>query len=334
MNLKYFSKSYIPSKLRYRKEEQKKVRKVLRDFYEKHASQCLHIQGYTGCGKTATIKNLIQKEPWNVIYISGLLQKSHIDALRTMSGLSHRSEGKLLRSFIDELIEYPRAIIVDEISKIREHQKLVGNLNAIHREIEVPMIVVTNDTTFLDSLDNDVKTTLNFERVKFEPYTVEEHKGIIKQRLEMAEAEMPEGAIKRISGIAKRKKSARVGIEFAKKCILSDNFSHDFIVKIRKSMESEGWYETISQLTPTQREVLNRIMDMSGVRPGRTIKTTEVMRHGEVINKSTVSNAITQLEEYGIVDTEYVNEGRRTGRYRNIKINDKVKEKLNEGTEI
>ncbi|MDO8480693.1 MAG: hypothetical protein Q7S65_02635, partial [Nanoarchaeota archaeon] len=83
-----------------------------------------------------------------------------------------------------KLLNKKKAVFVfDEIDKSEDFDFLYTLLEEVYRKT---IILLTNFKSFLNSMDDRVKSRLLPDLVEFKPYSIEETKGILKQRIEYA----------------------------------------------------------------------------------------------------------------------------------------------------
>jgi len=332
--IKELTEYYEPEKILHRKEQIKDVDNVFKNFKKFGVASNLLIQGVTGSGKTTIVARVIKdNENGNedLIFISGSETQTSFKTLRAIFDLNFSTIERVLTEGVKKLKEHPKIIIIDEVNKIRDCNNLFDNLNTIYRGIQCPIILITNKRTIVDSMPDDARLTLLFDKVNFPAYNAIEIKDIVKDRIKRIKPKIkvPEGALAKICAFSARGGSARIALMITMKCILANDYSFKHIDKIAKNLEKEDWSIFVKGLTPSEKRFLEAILQISD--------SKQFMRHSDLtmrlkdISPSRISQLVTSFEDYGILITEYKNFGRGTGRYRIIRFTSKeIREKMEE----
>ena len=332
--IKELTEYYEPEKILHRKEQIKDVDNVFKNFKKFGVASNLLIQGVTGSGKTTIVARVIKdNENGNedLIFISGSETQTSFKTLRAIFDLNFSTIERVLTEGVKKLKEHPKIIIIDEVNKIRDCNNLFDNLNTIYRGIQCPIILITNKRTIVDSMPDDARLTLLFDKVNFPAYNAIEIKDIVKVRIKRIQPKIkvPAGALAKICAFSARGGSARIALMITMKCILANDYSFKHIDKIAKNLEKEDWLIFVKGLTPSEKRFLEAILQISD--------SKQFMRHSDLtmrlkdISPSRISQLVTSFEDYGILITEYKNFGRGTGRYRIIRFTSKeIREKMEE----
>lgn len=316
--IKELTEYYAPEKILFRDSQIKEVQAVFRNFKEQGMASNLLIQGVTGSGKTTVIKKIIDEEDNNV-FGSGSTTKTSFKTLRAMFDLNCNTNERLLTEIIIKLQKEPKIIIIDEVNKIQDRQNLFNDLNTIYRETGCPIIIITNRRTIREEMPDDARLTLMFDKVEFPAYNALELQGILQSRLDLIKDKIPaidEGALSLICAIGGRESSARVVLLITLKCLLANNFSQDYIHKVRKNMEREDWKDFVLQLKQTEKDFLKHLLYIKA--QGKVARPSDISRKMVNFTPARISQLITAFEDYGIIESNYRNKGRAGGRTRVI----------------
>lgn len=324
---------YEPEKILHRKEQIKEIDNAFKNFKKFGISSNLLIQGVTGSGKTTIVTKVIKdntnENSEDFIFISGAETQTSFKTLRAIFDLNFSTIERVLTEGVKKLKVHPKIIIIDEVNKIRDCNNLFNNLNTIYRGVQCPIILITNKRTIVDSMPDDARLTLLFDKVNFPAYNSFEIKDIIKDRIKRIKTKIkfPEGALAKICAFSGRQGSARIALMITMKCILANDYSFKHIDKIAKNLEKEDWRIFIKGLTPSEKRFLEALLNISN--------SKQFMRHSDLtmrlkdLSPSRISQLVTSFEDYGILITEYKNFGRGTGRYRIIRFASKeIREKM------
>ncbi len=222
-NRKTLTIDYVPEKLPFRDEESKTIAQVLSVVLKNGRPSNLLVFGKPGTGKTAVVKNVIQRlkkisiqhgieitvtivnaktsnTSYKVLYdIAEDLGTSKIDKKFRVhfTGLS-------MGEATDRILEYIKKnklhviLVIDEIDSLVERNGddiLYSFTRANERLLEsgfISLIGISNSLTFKDKLDPRVRSSLSEEELIFNPYTVLQLKEILNERSQLA---FNEGAI-------------------------------------------------------------------------------------------------------------------------------------------
>lgn len=332
--IKELTEYYEPEKILHRAEQIKDIDNVFKNFKKRGVASNLLIQGVTGSGKTTIITKVIKDNEngdEDIIFISGSETQTSFKTLRAIFDLNFSTIERVLTEGVKKLRIHPKIIIIDEVNKIRDCNNLFDNLNTIYRGIQCPIILITNKRTIVDSMPDDARLTLLFDRVNFPAYNAMEIKNIIKDRIRRIKPKIkvPEGALSKICAFSARGGSARIALMLTMKCILADDYSIKYIDKIAKNLEKEDWLIFIKGLTPSEKRFLEAVLKLSDSTP--SMRNSDLTIQLKEISPSRISQLITSFEDYGILVTEYQNFGRGAGRYRVIKFASReIRDKMNE----
>lgn len=333
--IKELTEYYSPQIILFRDAQIEEIRNVFKNFKEQGMASNLLIQGVTGSGKTTVINKIIGEEDNNVLG-SGSATKTSFKLLRAMFDLNCNTNERLLTEVIYKLQKEPKIIIIDEVNKIQDRQNLFNDLNTIYRETGCPVILITNKRTIRDEMPDDARLTLMFDKVEFPAYNAIELLGILKGRLELIQdkvSQVDEGALSLICAIGGRESSARVVLLITLKCILANNFSQDYINKVRKNLEREDWKDFVFGLKPTEKDFLKHLLYFKA--EGKTVKPSDISKKMVNFTPARISQLITAFEDYGIIESSYKNKGRAGGRTRVINfVNEEVFKNLDELIEV
>ena len=316
VNLRYLLENYCPEKILHREKQLSDIEYVFKNF-KIGIYQNKIIQGVTGSGKSVSIRTIKFKYNGMALFASGLTTGTSINTLKALSDSTYHTKAKILTSFISDLKRKPKILIIDEIDKIRDLQFFSQDLNAIYRETQVPVIIITNRVKMLDQLPSDVVRTFLFERVFFPSYKSDELLGILNERLRLCNFEIPEETKKHICGYCAKNGSARFMLKFTYNLIQGKKFDRESIEKLIKKLESAGWEEWIDSLSIIEKKVLRIMLELYDKKKG--ITNADIQQKLKNSSPSRISQIITSFRDYGIIKSEFVNTGRKGGRYRILK---------------
>ncbi len=326
MSLNQFIDVYQPEKIYHREEQISKLSLLFQNFLNFQFASNVMLLGVTGSGKTTILKKVI-KEYDNCLYISANQSKTSFKILKDLNLSENTQFSEVIKDIINYLKANPKIIVIDELNKVTDIPTFFDDLNTIYRETNVPIILATNNQTILGQIPEDAKLTLFFDKIRLPAYNSHElydiAKGRISQLPEELQEEISETSLRYICAISAKQGSARVMLDLLRRCIISHNFSEDFIDKLTKEDEREEWSLCISSLNETEKNFLVCLVDIieKKVREGLegSVTTSEIKDYIVNLSPSRISQLITTFsEDYGMIKTEYVQKGRAGGRYRTI----------------
>jgi len=209
------SLDYVPASLPFREKEIERIRRFLKAKTKPRMPSTMILDGFTGTGKTATIRWMVEKagvgSDLKPAYVNARDITTY-DALVSIASslglLPPRSKG-LSPSEIGSMIEqyslsYDVLAILDEVDRIRVRSFALDNLLAfLMRTKGILTILVTNKLEWADeNISIDLRPFLK-TRVRFDPYNADQLREILRRRAEEAfvPGDWEEGAIARIAAL-------------------------------------------------------------------------------------------------------------------------------------
>jgi len=242
----------------------------------------------------------------------------------------------LLNNFIESLINRPKILIFDEVNKVYNLVDFFNTLNTIYRATNVPIILISNKINLLDSMPEDARLTLFFQRMVFKPYSPQELKSIGTQRLKLLpfNPEFPEDSLAYICAKCADSGSARQLLYLIQMCLSQKNYSYEFIDTIEKEIKRQDWEQWANSLKDFEKKFLNSILNLhfheiENNNGNGEIKVAQIQKELPDLSPQRISQLITSFREYGLLDTRYINQGKKGGRYRLVSFsNNEVAAKL------
>jgi len=318
INLRYLLETYSPDNVLHREHQINELKNVFKNF-KRGIYQNKIVQGVTGSGKSVSIRKVMSEYERITLFSSGLITKTSINTLKALSDSTYHTKAKILTSFINDLKNKPKILVIDEIDKIKDLDFFSQDLNAVYRETQVPIIIITNKVKMLEQLSDDVNRTLLFERIFFPSYTHNELLDILNERLKLCNYNnLPEDTKKYICGYTAKNGSARFMLNFTYKLIIKNKFDRESIEELIKNLESEEWKLWIDSLSNIEKDVLRIMIEVYDSK--KAVTNSDIQQKLKNLSPSRISQIVTYLmNEYGIIKSEVINIGRKGGRYRVLK---------------
>jgi cell division control protein 6 len=210
---------YVPEKLPFRDEETKTVAQTLSVVLKGARPSNLLLFGKPGTGKTAVVKNVVQRLhkkakdlgiEVTVPFVNAKTANTGYKVLYEIAknmGINNEEEKKLQVHFTglsmgeatDRILDFIQkkkklhvVLIIDEVDSLvdRNGDDILYNFTRANERISqggfISLIGVSNSLTFKDKLDPRVRSSLSEEEMVFNPYTVEQLQKILTDRVKLA----------------------------------------------------------------------------------------------------------------------------------------------------
>lgn len=186
--------SFQPKMVPYREKEQRFIANCIKPLLQEKNGKNILIYGRPGIGKTVACRHILaeleeETEEIIPIYINCWQRNTthkiiaEICELMNFKFIQNKKTEELFRWIKQNLNKKSVVFVFDEVDKLEDFDFLYMILEEIYRKT---LILITNYKEWLLDLDDRVKSRLIPEIVEFKPYSYEETKGILKQRMEYA----------------------------------------------------------------------------------------------------------------------------------------------------
>lgn len=242
-------------------------------------------------------------------------------------------------------------LIIDEIDALVEKtgDGILYNLTRINQELKnarLCVIGITNNLSFIDSLDPRVKSSLSEEELVFPPYNAVQLKDILRERAEKAFSPevLDNGVIEKCAALAAQEHGdarraldlLRVAGELAERSG-SAKVMLQHVDTAEEKIDTDKFVEIIKTQPKQSQIVLYTVLKL--VSGGKEALTNDVLAAYQnncakfslkPLTQRRVSDLIAELDLFGIINTKNVSRG-RYGRTRviNLSIGNAVREKIN-----
>ncbi len=216
-NRKTLTIDYVPERLPFRNNESTIIAQTLSVVLRGGRPSNLLIFGKPGTGKTAVVKNVIERlrNKTNDLNIQITVPFVNAKTANTsykilyevaeMMGINKEEKklqvhftGLSLGEATDRILDYIRrknlrvVLVIDEIDSLvhKNGDDILYNFTRANERISaeqfVSLIGISNSLTFKDKLDPRVRSSLSEEEMVFNPYTIEQLKEILVDRCKLA----------------------------------------------------------------------------------------------------------------------------------------------------
>ena len=186
--------SFIPKLVPYREKEQKAIAACIKPLFQEKTGRHIFVYGHPGIGKTVACRHLlreIHEETDDVvpIYINCWKHSTtfkivlEICDLMDFKFVQNKKTEELFRWIKQNLNKKSAVFVLDEADKLEDLDFLYMILEEISRKA---IVLIANYKDWVSDLDERIKSRLVPETTEFKPYSYEETKGILKQRMDYA----------------------------------------------------------------------------------------------------------------------------------------------------
>ncbi len=363
---------FTPENIPHRDSQIKQIAHILAPILRNEKPSNIFIYGKTGTGKTLVIRNIIETLTktaaasgvgLKAIYVNCKMQKITDTEYRLLAclinefGESVPYTGLPTNELYKKLFKYLEVgdkntiIVLDEVDSLvnKIGDGVLYNLTRINQEPEktkLTIIGISNNLTFVESLDPRVRSSLSDEEIVFPPYNATQLKDILSVRA--GEAFIPNtlspGVIAKCAALAAQEHGdarkaldlLRVSGEMVEREGTS-TVTEVYVDMAQKKLDTDRFMETIKTLPKQSQAVFIAILNLSvggkgGIQTGAVYDTYSSTCRGVGMNPLTqrrVSDLISELETAGIINTSVTSRG-RYGRTRiiNIPLSDSLVKKM------
>jgi cell division control protein 6 len=289
-NLSVLSPHYVPKELPFRESHIDEIMTVVSPALKGQKPRNLFIYGKTGTGKTCSMKRVMEdfvetgkERGASMHYVNCRIYNSRY---RIMQKIMKNYVPELEKSgfglpfLYEKLIEVcsggeQMIVILDEIDMTKDLDELVYTLTRANDEIKnggMSMVGISNKLSFKDSLDPRSKSSLYETEMIFQPYTAEQLKKILEQRVKVGfEKDVVESSAINLAAAITSQESgdARYALKLLNKAgeMAEQNdritVTDEDVEAARKKVEIDLTVETVNTLPEMHQIVLYAICDLS-----------------------------------------------------------------------
>jgi len=358
---KVLQSNYKPNKLLHRDKEINILAHILAPSLKLEKPSNIFLYGKTGTGKTTCAKHvadqmlLVSKEKeieLKLIYLNCKLKRTADTEYRLIWQLIYELTGTKLPStglptediyrYFEKTIEKKKQtilIILDEIDQLvkKAGDGIIYNFTRLNSELkncQIGLIGISNDLTFIETIDPRVKSSLSEEDIVFPPYNALQLQDILKKRSKLAfkEGVVGVGVIEKCAAFAAREHGdARRALELLRVAGEITEREDKKKVKIEHIDQAEEKIERdcvqdIVRSQPKQQQITLYAIMLLGARQKGAFYTGEVYEVYKTycikvgvrpLTQRRLSDILAELDMLGIINARVISKG-RFGRTREI----------------
>ncbi|MFC1768610.1 Cdc6/Cdc18 family protein [Nanoarchaeota archaeon] len=313
--------SFQPKLVPYRESHQKQIASCIRPLFDERNGKNIILHGKPGLGKTVATKHVLWEledyDDVETIYINCWQKNSSYKVILEMCEhigyrLTHNKKTDELFKIVRDVLNKKGVVFVfDEIDKLEDTDVLYMVMEEMYRK---SIITITNYKSWYDNLDTRLKSRMIAETLEFKPYTLEEIKGILEQRMKYAfvDGVWQDDAFEVIVNKAYELQDVRTGLYLMKE---STTIAED---KARKKVTLEESKEAVSKLnqyTVHEDSCLSedekRILDLVKKEDSKIGDLfTQYQEHGGKSAYKTFQRRIKKLEQSKFIDVKKTEGGK------------------------
>ncbi len=314
---------FVPKELPFRENQQHALADCIKPLVQGRNGRNVFVYGAPGIGKTAATRWVLKEleettEDIHTLYINCWQKNTTFKIFAELCHLlgykftQNKNTEELLTVIKNYTLKKPAVFVFDEIDKAEDLDFLYALLNDIYKK---SIVLITNYKSWLDEIEDRIKSRLVPEVLEFAAYDSQQTKEILKRRMGYAFAPgaWQADAFSLISDKAGEMRDVRMGLYLLREAGLAaeDAASKKITVEhAQKAVEkiSEFMRKDANQLDDDTQLVLGVVKDQSGARIGDLFKTYS--EKGGLGAYKTFQRKIEKLYKSGFVETEKITGGK------------------------
>jgi len=312
-NSDVFNLDYVPNEIYIRKELE-----VIADYIVKYVltgiPNNLIVYGNKGSGKTTSILNLLNalkdEKKLDYIYLKALDNPTSYKLFEAIAGKTGR------RYALNDIIQWAKekltgryVVVIDEANVLKDNKILYY----LSRETRASIILLTHKLFWFNSLEENIKSSLQPIHINFKTYKIDEIKTILKMRAKEGLNKYEEGGLNLMSAVIYRDYNSdmRVGIRALYLLGQYNKWNDENINKALEQAYKEVEYSVIRNLKDTEVIIIKALMQENNTNKAYNIAENYMNEMlGYSIKKRQYFNIIHDLNNLGLFNIVRKREGR------------------------
>jgi cell division control protein 6 len=185
---------FIPKLIPHRENETHYIADCTKPLFQKRSGRNLFITGKPGIGKTVAIKHIfkeLENKTDDIIpfYINCWKKNTMYKIVLELCDqlgykwVQNRKADELWHEVVKLINKKSAVFCLDEVDKLEDVSILYAMCDDVYRKV---ILLVTNDKSWMSSLDSRIRSRLIPESLEFKPYNYNETRDILTQRMEYA----------------------------------------------------------------------------------------------------------------------------------------------------
>ncbi len=278
-NEEILSPEYLPDILPHREQQIKQLANNLLPASKGRKPQNTFLFGGPGIGKTASVKFVFREfEEYSGVKTIYLNCWDYNTASAVLSEITIRlgyltqrrgwGKDEIVSKLVEALNKLNKGLIVclDEVDQlVYKDQSALYDLLRINQYVDTPvgLIFISNNPHVFSSVEPRIRSSLSIEEIEFKPYSLEEMKDILKERIKFGLSSVEDGVLALTANHAVQKGGdVRIGLE----CLLkagriaeqenADKVKVEHVRKILKEVQPVKPKIIEENLTDTEKTIL------------------------------------------------------------------------------
>jgi len=313
---------YIPKLIPYRETEQKYIAACIKPLFQKRNGRNLFVYGQPGVGKTVACKHILnelENETDDIIpiYINCWQKNTSFKIYMEICDIlgykftQNKKTDELFNVIRDILNKKSAVFVFDEVDKLEDYDFIYSILEEVYRKT---IVLITNYKSWIEDVDERIKSRLTADMIEFKPYNAAETKGIMEQRLKYAffEGVWEQNAFELAAKKAAELKDVRTGLYILKEAgnLAEDKSSRKITIKeVEEAIKKldDFTIKKSTDLEDNTKMILDLIKEHPKIKIGELFKIYQ--SKGGKCSYKTIQRKIEKLEKSKFITVQKLTGG-------------------------
>jgi cell division control protein 6 len=351
---------HVPERIHHREEQIGHIARILAPTLKDQRVSNLFIFGTVGTGKSVSTKYVaseLEKKSGGavrVLYVNCKMKSVADTEYRLLAELA-RGMGKrvpatglptdeIYKIFFSAIDEEKKnlILILDEIDALvkKVGDEILYNLSRANQELvntKLSVVGISNDVSFMDTIDPRVKSSLSEEEIIFSPYNANQLRDILTERAAAAfnTGVIDDGVIAKCAALAAQEHGdarkaldlLRVAGELAERAG-KERIISEYIDQAEEKLDTDRLITVVKSQPNQSKAVLAAMVGLHDGNKSGFLETGDIYSEYEKICKSAglkvltqrrISDLISELDMLGVINARVISKG-RYGRTKEIRL--------------